>query len=157
MNTHGVKINYGKYSGELITRLPISYIRWMINQNAPMVDYARAELERRGDTMPTVEISGHAIDKASLRVRKIWHETRGQEEGLYSWLSRIVLEALEKGEKMDEEQYYYLGMKLVVARGAEFPSLKSIMPSKKKLDKSLGEKFQEEEEEDLYPYHEEQY
>ena len=51
---------------------------------------AEAELERRGDTMPAeIEISNHAIDKASLRVRKAWHTDRQQDEGLYSWLVRI--------------------------------------------------------------------
>lgn len=102
----------------------------MINERAPQWEMARAEFERRGDTMPKVEISGHAIDKASLRVRKIWHETRGQDEGLYSWLSRISLEAMEKGERKDDGVFIYLGMKIVMAKGAEFPSLKSIMPAK---------------------------
>lgn len=127
MNTHGVKINYGKHNGELITRLPVSYIKWMINSGAPMADYARAELERRGDTMPKVELSGHAIDNASLRVRKIWHETREQDEGLYSWLMRITLEAIEKGEKLESGKIKYLGMKLVIHQGEEFPLLKTIM------------------------------
>lgn len=128
MNTHGVRVNFGKHKGELLTRLPVSYIRWMINSQTPMTDYAKAELERRGDTLPAVEISGHAIDKASLRVRKIWHETRVEEEGLYSWLSRIVLEALEKGKRINKENYHYLGMKLVIAQGEEYPALKTIMP-----------------------------
>jgi hypothetical protein len=127
INTHGVTINFGKHKGELFTRLPVSYLRWMINEKAPMVEYAKAEFERRGDTMPKVELSGHAIDNASLRVRKIWHETRGDDEGLYSWLMRMTLEAIEHGEKLDSGKIKYKGMKFVIVEGEEFPSLKTIM------------------------------
>lgn len=127
LNTHGIKINYGKHKDELFTRLPVSYLRWMVNEKAPMHEYAQAEFERRGDTMPKVQISAHAIDNASLRVRKIWHETRGEEEGLYSWLTRITLEAIQNGEKLDSGKIKYLGMKLVIKQGEEYPSLLTIM------------------------------
>lgn len=126
-NPHGVIINYGRHNGELITRLPISYIRWMINERAPMWEYAKAEFERRGDTMPKVELSGHAIDNASLRVRKIWHETRGTDEGLYSWLQRVTLEALLQGVRLESGKIKYQGMKFVIEQGEEFPVLKTIM------------------------------
>lgn len=126
-SSHHIKINYGKHKGMLITRIPISYIRWMINEKAPMWEIAQIEFERRGDTMPKIELSGHAIDNASLRVRKIWHETKYENEGLYSWLQRICLEALQLGEKMKSGKIKYLGMKLVIVEGAEYPSLKTIM------------------------------
>lgn len=127
INTHGVTINYGKHKGELVTRLPASYLRWMVNENAPMSDYARAEIERRGHRLPEIELSGHAIDNASLRVRKIWHETRGDDEGLYSWLMRVTLEAIEKGERLESGKIKHLNMKFVVEDGEEFPVLKTIM------------------------------
>jgi len=126
LDTQGVRIDYGKHKGELITRLPISYIRWMMNERTPMWEYAKAEFERRGDTMPKVELSGHAIDNASLRVRKIWHEDRGKDEGLYSWLQRVVLEAIDKGESKNGK-IFYKGMKLVISQGEEFPILKTVM------------------------------
>lgn len=124
---HHKKIYYGKHKGELFTRLSLSYLRWMVNEKAPMFEVAKAELERRGDTMPKVELSGHAIDNASLRVRKVWHETKRENEGLYSWLSRMVLEALEQGESLGDDGYLYNGMKLVIAQGEEFPALKTVM------------------------------
>jgi len=127
MSTHGVTIDFGKHKGELFTRLPVSYLRWMINQNTQQSDIAKAEFERRGDTMPTVELSGHAIDNASLRVRKIWHETKLNDEGLYSWLMRITLEAIHNGEKLPSGKIKYLGMKFVIEQGEEFPILKTIM------------------------------
>ena len=127
IQSHDIKINYGKHKGQLITRIPISYIRWMINEKAPMYEIAQVEFERRGDTMPKIELSGHAIDKASLRVRKIWHQTRKENEGIYSWLQRISIEALKFGEKSEGGKIKYLGMKLVITEGEEYPSLKTIM------------------------------
>ncbi|WP_169334783.1 putative quorum-sensing-regulated virulence factor [Gilvimarinus chinensis] len=128
MNTHGVVLDFGKHNGELITRVPVSYLRWMANNGTKMAEYAKAELERRGDTMPVVELSGHAIDRASLRVRKIWHETKlSDDEGLYSWLQRMTLEALEKGERLESGKIKYNRMKFVIEQGEEFPSLLSIM------------------------------
>ncbi len=131
MNTHGKIIEFGKHKGTLFTRLPVSYLRWMINEKTRDWEIAKAEFERRGDTMPKVELSGHAIDNASLRVRKIWYETRRDNEGIYSWLQRMTLEAIEHGEHIDGgEKIAYLGMKFVVAQGEEFPTLKTIMRGK---------------------------
>ncbi|MCC2615970.1 DUF3820 family protein [Aestuariibacter halophilus] len=129
MNTHGVLVNFGKHKGQPITQVPVSYLRWMINENAPMAEVARAEFERRGDTMPKVELSGHAIDNASIRVLRIWHETKHEDEGLYSWLQRVTLEALELGE-VKNGKIHHMGMKFVIEKGEEFPVLKTIMRKK---------------------------
>lgn len=132
-NTHNVTMPFGKHKGELLTRVPVSYLRWMANETSMDVKWqelAKAEWERRGDTMPEVELSGHAIDRASLRVRKSWHRTaKSPDEGLYSWLQRMTLEAIQSGEKGKEDNvYFYSGLKFVIAKGNEFPSLKTIMP-----------------------------
>jgi len=136
LDTHGIIIPFGKHKGELLTRIPISYIRWMINQNdyIPLKKYAEAEFIRRGDTMPLVELSGHAIDHASLRVRKIWHETKLKGEGLYSWLQRMTLQALDDGDSVEiqddnTKKIKYKGMKFIITEGEEFPILKTIMRS----------------------------
>lgn len=36
-------------------------------------------------------ITGHAIDRASLKIRKIWHEDRGEEEGLHAGTEALDL------------------------------------------------------------------
>jgi hypothetical protein len=130
-NTHDVMMEFGKHKGERLTRVPLSYVKWMMNE-VKMSDrwkgLAKAEFKRRGAPDITVELSGHAIDNASLRVRKIWHETaRDKEEGLYTWLQRMTLEALEKGERLESGKIKYLGMKFVIEQGEEFPVLKTIM------------------------------
>lgn len=128
INPHGKTIEFGKHKGTLFTRLPVSYLKWMINANIQGHEIARAEFERRGDTMPKVELTGHAIDGASLRVRKIWHETAlDRDEGLYSWLQRVTLEAIDCGEVLESGKIKYLGMKFVIEPGEEFPVLKTIM------------------------------
>lgn len=128
MNTHGLTIEFGKHKGELFTRLPVSYLKFMINNGTPQADIAKAEFERRGDTLPKVEITGHAIDSASIRVRKIWHETKlNNDEGMYSWLQRVTLDAIENGEKLESGKIKHMNMKFVIEPGEEFPVLKTIM------------------------------
>jgi hypothetical protein len=129
INTHGMKIEFGKHSGELFTRLPVSYLRWMVNEHTKQWEVAKAEHERRGDTMPKIKLSGHAIDNASLRVLHLWRQDENENEGFYSWLSRMTLEAIEHGERRDEK-ILYQGIKFVVAEGEEFPVLKTIMRDK---------------------------
>ena len=135
INTHGMRVEFGKHKGELFTRVPVSYLKWMINDSVQQCDIAKAEFERRGDTMPKVELSGHAIDNASLRVRKIWHETKLKNEGMYSWLQRMTLEAINKGAKIGDS-IHYKGMKFCVVDGEEFPVLKTIMRIKKHAEGS---------------------
>ena len=132
LNTHGIVMEFGKHAGQLLTRVPVSYLFWMVNQNEMEQrwrELAKAELDRRGSSLPKVEISGHAIDSASLRVRKIWHQTAlDSNEGLHSWLQRITVEAIERGERRNDK-IIYLGMKLAIMEGEEFPVLKTIMPA----------------------------
>lgn len=133
VNTHNEVITFGKHKGERWTRIPIGYLKWILNEmptNSEAYRFAEAELARRGDTMPKeVEISNHAIDKASLRVRKAWHNDRGEEEGLYSWLVRICTEVLS--EKGENERVKYKGCVLVFTFGNHFPTLKTVMNDKK--------------------------
>ncbi len=104
-NTHHERINFGKYAGELFTRLPVSYLRWMVTNETRDHEMAQAELDRRGIpvTDDGFEISGHAIDTASLRLWAEYIHDRGQDEGLHAWLKRIMAEALKDGE-VDEQQ-----------------------------------------------------
>ena len=88
MSEENYKFTFGKHKGDSITRVPVSYLRWMINQfdfsHGDIQGMAKKELDRRGSFLPELEISGHAIDKASTRCIKIWKNTRLKEEGLYT-------------------------------------------------------------------------
>jgi len=132
MNTHGLIVDFGKHNGELWTRIPADYLRWLVNQPDEIPQFnkhkeiAKAELDRRGTVVShEVDISPHAIDKASLRVRKIWHETAlNPDEGLYSWLSRMATEALKTNPKA--EKIIYKEIKFVFKQGNIYPTLKTV-------------------------------
>lgn len=136
MNTQNIVVDFGKHKGELWTRVPADYLRWLVNQ--PITegqfshnhDMAQAELDRRGTKVShDVDVSPHAIDKASLRLRRTWHETAfNDQEGIYTWLSRIATEANKKFP--GEEKVKYKGIRFVFKLGLQFPVLKTVMPIK---------------------------
>jgi len=128
IDTHDLRIEFGKHKGERWTRIPFSYLRWIVcsmTDKPAIVEIAQAEIERRGGDRPELDISAHAVDRASLRCRKRWHEDRSEDEGLYSWLTRITLEALADGTVDDQGRYRWKGMKLVIEQG-NVPILKTI-------------------------------
>lgn len=59
-----------------------------------MAQAARAEMRRRGMTVYGLEVTAHAVDRASLRLPKHFLDTRKREEGLHAWLGRMAEEAL---------------------------------------------------------------
>ena len=126
-------VDFGKHKGERWTRIPLSYLRWLINERTQYSDIAKAELERRGADLifkKEVELSGHAIDKASLRLRKRWHETKIDEnEGLFSWLERMAGEALTVSFNSEQTNIIYKGIKFAFMRGEIYPVLKTVMPA----------------------------
>ena len=48
INTHGMVIGFGKHKGELYTRVPVSYLFWMVNVEHQDAATAQAEIDRRG-------------------------------------------------------------------------------------------------------------
>lgn len=134
IDTHNKRIDYGKHKGELFTRLPLSYLKWMVRKQTKAWEIAEAEIARRGTTTPSIEVSNHAIDRASLYALTIWRQNRKQDEGLASWLSRVAEEALTTREPINGK-YRYLGMKLVFAMDGAWPVLKTVIKGKKKLPK----------------------
>lgn len=120
-----------KHRGERIQRVPASYLLWMVNKEAGPFEVAQAELDRRGISLPEIDISGHAVDSASLRIRRTWHENRNPTEGLHSWLARAAKEALDHGLALGDDAYSHLGVKWVIETGSAFPFLKTVIPLKK--------------------------
>ena len=130
INTHNLLCDFGKHNGEPYTRIPVSYLKWLANTpNHRAHEIAKAELSRRGTTTPTIEVSGHAIHRASLSCRKRWHETRGENEGIHAWLCRMAAEALENGQEINGK-HEWAGMKFAYELDGVWPVLKTVMPSK---------------------------
>lgn len=141
---HGRFVNFGKHKGERWTRVPVMYLRWCVNQlQDPARKYAELELARRGTSVEpiNIELSGHAIDRASTRLQSYWLETREGDEGLYSWLARIAKEAYDASgmptfdedtvdRKSQDIEIYRNGIKMVFMIGRYYPVLKTISPDK---------------------------
>ena len=134
MNTHHLVCDFGRHSGTLYTRMPVSYLLWMLNSQHSRADIAKAELERRGTTVPELDVSGHAIDRASTDCRDIWHKSKLAGEGINSWLIRMSQEALAENDKDEEGRYYHNGMRFVFQIDGAWPVLKTIMRHKPKKE-----------------------
>jgi hypothetical protein len=132
MNTHGLVCDFGRHNGELYTRMPVQYLKWMVQSFHSKAEIAQAELSRRGTVTPDLDVSGHAIDSASLRLRKTWHETAlSPNEGLHAWMVRMCQEALAQSQPDSEGAVYYRDIKFVFQAGA-WPVLKTVMPRRNK-------------------------
>lgn len=134
IDTHGMVIDFGKHTGTLYTRVPVGYLFWMVNNGHSRKDIAAAEIVRRGSVMPRCDISGHAIDRASLNCWDIWRATCNREdpgEGFHAWLVRMTEEAILIGKTDDNGRYIYNRMKLVIENGEHWPVLKTVIRDKK--------------------------
>lgn len=132
INTHHLRVGFGKHRGELWTRVPSGYLKWLINVGAGDWEIALAELERRGVPIETgIEISGHAVDRASLKLLKLWRQNRNEDEGLHAWLMRGATEARAKGKEI-RGRIHYAGIKWVFKDGNLWITLATVMPEKEK-------------------------
>lgn len=130
MNTHHYRIKLGRHRGELITRVPVDYLKWMANTPTHAERaYAQAELARRGTVTPEFEVSGHAVDRASQSCLSIWKQTRREGEGLHAWLCRVGSEALT-GKQKKGGKFAHMGMLFAFAQDGTWPVLKTVMPDK---------------------------
>jgi hypothetical protein len=134
INTHNLICDFGKHKGVPYTQIPVSYLLWMVNQkDHSRKQIAEAELKRRGTVLPKIDISGHAIDRASLYCLDIWQATRrDKEEGLHAWLVSLAIEALEIDQQDDKGSYLHKGLRFVFEQDGIWPVLKTVMKAKKK-------------------------
>jgi len=128
--THNLRISFGKHRGELFTRLPLQYLRWMVNEGVRESDIAKAELLRRGSSqLPKVELSNHAIDRASQRLFKLWLPKKGQ-VGFHTWLHDLALEAYQHGKMLEESKEHRSVLldriKFKFAKGNFYPTLMTV-------------------------------
>lgn len=127
-DTHGQIMPTGKHQGERFTRIPVGYLRWMVRSQHHLAETALAELKRRGTSLPDVEVTAHALDRASLYCLEVWQQDCYEGEGLHTWLARIAKESLSQGLP-DGEKLLHKGMKLVIATEGTWPVLVTVMPN----------------------------
>lgn len=90
---HECVVTFGKHKGMPLVHVPVAYLKWLANEsNSPIWrKFAYQELKRRGTVTPTVEISGRAINRASLLCRKQWrlHYDGRDENGIHTLLDDL--------------------------------------------------------------------
>lgn len=135
-------VTFGQHIGERWTRVPINYLRWMWNNNHTHLEYAAKEMERRGMAFTKVEmeLSGHAIDRASTHdeIRRSWErEGLVHGVGLSRWLTRLAAEA-HKTPPTRSGQRVFSGFVFEFFEGEAWPVLKTIYPVKDDKGKETG-------------------
>ena len=122
------RIPSGRHKGQLVTRVPVALLHWMVRDNQPGAGLALAELVRRGVTLPKMDISGHAIDRASQRLWRIWRKMRVEDEGLHHWLRRAALAAWNSRDpaKPLPEILTRDGIRFVFEVTGNWPTLKTV-------------------------------
>ena len=129
--TRDVILEFGKHKDVRIQRVPVSYLFFMVRNQTRQWLYAEAELDRRGTVIPQIEVSSHAIDRASLRIRKIRHEHRGKDEGLHAWLARASWDAWNLRQSEGSYEVLHLGVKWCFKLEGVWPVLLTVMPSRR--------------------------
>lgn len=131
INTHRKIVEFGKYKGERWTRVPAAYLRWLANapEDGINVQTAKAELDRRGTNIETeIEISPHAVDRASQHLLLVWEHTRKKHEGLYTWLARMASAAIRSANSDNPpDKITYKKIEFVFRHGRHFPILKTVI------------------------------
>lgn len=132
VDTRKLLCDFGRFKGEPWTRIPVSYLKWLANEDGPWAATALAELKRRGIALTQdVEVSGHAIDRASQKMIGKWMETRVGDEGLHAWLVRMATDARARGRESGGT-YRYAGMLFAFNEGELWPTLKTVMVDRSK-------------------------
>ena len=119
-------LHNGKHAGQPLTKVPASYLKWMISVNHELSTQAEAELSRRGHIVPTIDVSGHAIDSASLRLLGLWKRECYGKLGLSSWLITRAEDAIEHGRRRGEDKITHRGIVFVFHFDGKWPVLKTV-------------------------------
>lgn len=120
---------FGKYKGTLLSRVPPGYLKWLISTDNFIADKARDELHRRGTIEPSIEVTSHAIDRASLRVLDRYLSDRKENEGLASWVARnceLALDSIDGGTLTENMQIDFDRITWVFDMRYAVPVLKSV-------------------------------
>jgi len=101
-------VAFGKHKGERWTRVPISYLRWLINVGSQYAELAKAELERRGTVLEhEIVLTPHAIDRFYLRYGGSGLKRQDIIEmgGIYSALYKLAVAALQQSKGQEAIRY----------------------------------------------------
>ena len=133
MDIHSYVMRIGEFAGRKITAVPSGYLRKIVKARIDEWKAAELELQRRGTEVPVVDLSAHAVDRASCRLIDHWRATRIENEGFYTWLARLAEAALNSRKPAirngSDVEVKFCGLRflLCVPKGNK-PRLKTIVP-----------------------------
>ncbi len=125
-DTHNLIVDFGAHAGRPWTRTPVSWLLHIIRQGHPQAHLAQAELDRRGVAIANMDISNHAINRASLDCWDLYRRTRGEGEGLHAWMLRMAEEA-RRWPPDDKGRHFHNGAYWCFAGDDEWPVLATVI------------------------------
>lgn len=136
MDTHHARMLFGKFYKERITRVPYSYLLWAVSadcdgevelENGKTVKAsvaAKAEMERRGERLPDICVSMHAVDRFSVKHFALYGIYKKRGEGIYTFLERIA-DKLVKANP-GQKRYRWNGCTFVVEHDGAIPTVLTV-------------------------------
>ena len=119
--------DFGRHKDQPYTKIPASYLLWMVRAAHRCANIAEAELERRGTVIPEMDITGHAVNRASQHLLDRWQrDTALSHEGLWNWLHSKANTALERRVTDAQGRYIYDGITFVFDFDGGWPVLKTV-------------------------------
>lgn len=133
-------VDFGKYAGLAYAQIPSSYLWWMVKVDHSRSQLAQVELNRRGATAPVVEISAHALDRASQRLLGLWQRDCRGRVGLHTWLTQQATAAWQNQVAGDKSGHYlHQGCVFVFSVTGLWPILKTVF--RKEVKKAKNTEF----------------
>ena len=112
LDTQALSCSHPRVNGQGYTAIRITILKRIAKSDHLSAAFAKAELLRRGHLEIPIEVSIHAIDKASSRYWKVWLQKRRAQQGLASWLKEQAMKAYQESVAIDDNIFVreYMGM-----------------------------------------------
>ncbi len=116
----------GKFKSRFWSEVPVDYLFWAVNSGQKRLGYlAKDELNRRGVFVTKeVKVMPSVIDKVSLELHSEWLNARNEDQGIYSWVKHMAVQALNR--KGNHSPVSYEGLVFYFEFGEIYPVLKGI-------------------------------
>lgn len=137
-----VKMEVGQYEGTPVAQLPVSYCRWILNQDFP--EEIMLAAKRKVDASPMcndrLNVTRHAIDRFSIRFIDVWmdrytlNDRKITSMGISTFLVKLAGDAWEHGEDISKHRHKddgivkeHGGIKYVFNQSKRFPEYKDLI------------------------------